>query len=91
MPTPKLSGNDRVEEPEEEEIDDSAFEDEAICDRDARRRSHTQALYRMFFLFVINPWFNCFIFLMILLNTLSLAADDYPMYDKKEMVIDICN
>lgn len=72
-------------------FDDSAFEEETIADRDARRRSHTNCLYRVCFLFVINPWFNCFIFMMIMANTISLAADDYPMYDKKEMVIAYCN
>ncbi|MFO0117243.1 MAG: hypothetical protein ACK521_06405 [bacterium] len=73
------------EKPVEEEVfDDSAFEDETIADRDARRRSHTNCFYRVFFLIIINPFFNCFIFLMIMLNTLSLAMDDYPMTNTKE-------
>lgn len=71
----------------EEQFDDSAFEDETVFERDARRRSHTNCLYRIFFLFVTNPFFNSFIFLMILANTLSLAADDFPMTNTKEMVI----
>ncbi len=75
----------------EEVFDDSAFEDETIADRDARRRSHTNCFYRCFFLLIINPFFNCFIFMMIMLNTLSLAADDYPMSNKKEQIISVCN
>ena len=75
----------------EEEYDESAFEDETPTETGARRRSHTNCIYRTFFLIVINSWFNCFIFVMIMLNTLSLAADDYPMYDKKEKLISYCN
>jgi len=75
----------------EEEYDDSAFEDETTYDRDARRRSHNNWMYRFFWLLVMNPFFNLFIFVMIMLNTLSLAADDYPMSNKKEKIIDICN
>lgn len=78
-------------DPEVEIFDDSAWEDERVCDRDARRRSHENGLYRMFYVFVMNPFFNLFIFLMIMANTVSLAADDYPMTDQKEHVIDICN
>lgn len=75
----------------EEEIDESAFEDETEGDRDARRRSHTNCIYRMFFLLIINSFFNFFIFLMIMCNTISLAADDYPMTNIKEQIIAICN
>jgi hypothetical protein len=78
-------------EKKEEEFDESAFEDEKPYDTDARRRSHANWLYRRFFMLVINPWFNCFIFLMIILNTLSLAADDYPGSNKKDTVIAVCN
>jgi len=82
---------EEIKEDEPEVFDDSAFEEETIADRDARRRSHLNCVYRVFFLICINPFFNCFIFMMIMLNTLSLAADDYPMYDKKERIIAYCN
>lgn len=80
-----------MKEAPEEVYDDSAFEDERECDRDARRRSHEGCLYRVCWLIVMNPFFEFFIFINIMANTLSLAADDYHMTNRKEEIIDICN
>lgn len=55
--------------------DDDYFEEEH--EKNARQRSYTNAVYRFFYLLVTSVSFNFFIFMLIIGNTLTLAAYTY--------------
>jgi hypothetical protein len=44
----------------------------------SRLRSEKNRLYKFFYKLVTSSSFNCFIFGLILVNTVVLALDDYP-------------
>ena len=66
---------------EEEEHESHEAEDEH--DASARKRAKVNVFYNYFFQMVTAPAFNCMIFVLILLNTVVLAMDDYYMTDAK--------
>ena len=53
------------------------YEDEAPHETDARLRSYSHPVYRCLFKFVTAVSFNFFIFVLILGNTVTLAAYTY--------------
>lgn len=59
--------------------------------RNARHRSHKNNLYRFFYVIVAHWVFNFFITIVIILNTITLAADDFPQSIEKENFLKISN
>lgn len=58
--------------------EEDEFEDEDENDIAARLRSKSNCFYRSFFLMVTHPVYNFFVFMLILVNTIILAVDDFP-------------
>lgn len=57
----------------------------------SRKRSHKNPIFRFLFRLVTNWVFNFFITIIIVLNTLSLAADSFDQSIKKEEFLKTCN
>lgn len=66
-----------VKESDEDE-DNEEYEDEDDNDIAARLRSKKFCLYRAFYLMVTHPVYNFIVFMLILVNTVILAIDDFP-------------
>ena len=64
---------------------------ETDYERDARYRSHKNKCYRGLFNIVTSPWFNFFIFLLIIGNTVTLAAYTYDQSQEQTDVLEIFN
>ena len=60
-------------------------------EKNARERSHTNSLYRFFYLIVTSVSFNFFIFILIIGNTLTLAAYTFDQSDLQTEVLEIFN
>jgi hypothetical protein len=73
------------------ELDESAVVDETLMERDTRKRSHSNFIYRFFFKLVTHWMFNFFVVMLILLNTISLAAETFDQSQDKEYFLDVCN
>lgn len=63
---------------EDEDEDNEEYEDEDDNDIAARLRSKKFCLYRAFYLMVTHPVYNFIVFMLILVNTVILAIDDFP-------------
>jgi hypothetical protein len=51
-------------------------DEEEVYDRDARLRAETNGCIKCFYTIVTNTWFNFFIFLLIIANTIALSEED---------------
>ena len=86
-----ILGEDNIDE----DKDLAIFDDEPVEEDDfmknARLRSHLNLFLRFFYVIVTNWFFNFFITIAIILNTITLAADDFPQSVQKEGFLKICN
>ena len=78
------------EMPEELAGDDYLYV-ETEYEKNSRLRSHRNGLYRCMFLIVTSVSFNFFIFVLIIGNTITLAAYHYDESDLQIDVLDIFN
>ena len=78
---------------EDQEADMMSFygDSEPEYEKEARERSHENGCWRCMFILVTSVAFNFFIFVLILLNTASLALYRYDMSDTKELILSWCN
>lgn len=77
-----------VEIEEEENLEHKVEEEQDKC---ARKRAKVNKFYNFFFQIVTAPGFNFLIFILILLNTMVLAMDDYYMTESKTLFVSIAN
>lgn len=80
-----------------EELDDTQAreelegEQETKHDKKSRKRAAENGFYRFFYSIVTDTNFNAFIFVLIMINTITLAMDDYPQSKSKTAVLDVFN
>ena len=79
-----------------EEIDfatevESDGEKETVYDQKSRERAQNNGFYRFFYSIVTDTNFNAFIFVLIMINTITLAMDDYPQTKSKTEILDVFN
>jgi hypothetical protein len=67
-----------INEDKDEIFDDEAPIEEEDFMKKARKRSRFIPFYRFFYLIVAHWVFNFIITIVIILNAISLAADDFP-------------
>jgi hypothetical protein len=67
-----------INEDKDEIFDDEAPIEEEDFMKKARQRSRYIPFYRFFYLIVAHWVFNFIITIVIILNAISLAADDFP-------------
>ena len=72
------------------DTDDYDFEEEDY-EKEARMRSERNGVYKCFFQIVTSVSFNFFIFLLIIGNTITLAAYTYDQSDLKTRTLEIFN
>ena len=65
--------------------------DELPFEKNARFRSHSNRIFRLFFKIVTHWLFQFFVTVVITLNTLCLAADSFNQSIEKEKFLKICN
>ena len=81
-----------ADEPKLDIFDDGIeYEDEPDHEREARRRSYSNPVYRCLHQFVTSVSFNFFIFVLILGNTVTLAAYTYDQSDRQTDVLALFN
>ena len=71
-----------ADEPKENAFDDGNEYEELEHERDSRLRSYKNPLYGCLYSFVTAVSFNFFIFVLILGNTVTLAAYTYDQSDR---------
>ena len=70
---------------------EAEFSDEDANEIAARIRSRKNCFFRTFFLLVTNPTYNFAVFIIILINTVVLAIDDFPQSVEKENTLNLFN
>lgn len=60
-----------------EEIEDE-YLDEPEHDKNSRLRSKKNKFYGCMYICCTNPFYNLFVFILILANTVTLCIDDFP-------------
>lgn len=86
----KQEGESSGLENEDEEFEDD-YEDEDENEIAARIRSKKNCFYRSVYLFVTHPVYNFIVFVLILVNTVVLAVDDFPQTIAKENILAVFN
>jgi len=71
--------------------EDDALVQETPDEKEARKRSYKNPLYRFFFVLTTHWTFSAFITIMIILNTVSLALDTFDVSEKMEEVLGVFN